>query len=99
MLTQRNAKFVGPSASYVLGDNVFASPFSVINRGISQKLLIGFDFNDTLMAQQSVVGPVTTLAGPVGSQSVVQISGFAVGDQAKEFPITYPYHCLGDTGQ
>lgn len=40
------------------------------------------------MAQHSVVGPVTTLAGPGGSQSVVQISGFAAGDQAKKFPTT-----------
>lgn len=41
-----------------------------------------------MATQHSVVGPVTRNAGPEGSQSVVQISGFAAEDKEKKFPTT-----------
>lgn len=82
--------FTGPSSSYVLGDKVFKSPITTIDGSIPEKLIVGFsfDFNDTMPTQHSVTEPVTKLAGPAGSSTVVQVSEFAAEDREKKFPTT-----------
>jgi hypothetical protein len=80
------ATFVGPNASYVLGDNVFGLP--VIDATGATELTVSFNFNDDLTHQHSTSGPHTTTVGPEGDATKVQISGYSAYDKAKKEPTT-----------
>jgi hypothetical protein len=80
------ATFVGPNASYVLGDNVFGLP--VIDATGATELTVSFNFNDDVPNQHSVSGPHTTTVGPEGDATKVQISGYSAHDKAKKEPTT-----------
>jgi hypothetical protein len=80
------ATFVGPNASYVLGDKVFGLP--VIDATGATELTVSFNFNDDLTHQHSVSGPHTTTVGPEGDATKVQISGYSAYDKVKKEPTT-----------
>lgn len=82
------ADFVGPSASYVLGDKVFGQSIITIDGDLPKALSVSMDFNDTLTHQHSMSSPVTKKVGPGGIATQVQISGYAYGDRKHEKPTT-----------
>jgi hypothetical protein len=79
------ATFVGPTASYVLGDK-FGLP--VIDVTGATELTVSFNFNDNLTHQHSTSGPHTTTVGPEGDATKVQISGYSAYDKEKKEPTT-----------
>lgn len=77
---QFGTTFVGPSSTHVLADKVFGSPVTVV-APIPKKITVSFNFQDTMTTQHSVTAPVTTKAGPAGTQTIVTMSGYAAGDR------------------
>ena len=81
------ADFVGPSETYVLGDNVFGSPI-ISATPLSSEVSVSFNFEDTMTQQHSVSAPITKKVGPQGSSTSVQISGYAASDRNRQKPTT-----------
>jgi len=82
-------KFMGPSDSLVLGDQLFNLPLlAIANGSLPSEILVSFNFFGGMTGQPTVLQPVTTKVGPEGDATQIQVTGYSAQDPQHQYPTT-----------